>query len=212
MKDRKIVLASKSPRRKRLLEQIGLEFEIRESEYEEDMEAKSDPFELCKFLALGKGQDVARHFDDAIIISADTFAFLPSASPATNGARANDTIFNNKFIGQPKDEEDAKNILRNFSGQEHSVVTGFAVIDTKSGKIINDYGEAKVKFRNLSDEEIDNYIATGEPMDMAGAYGLMNKGAVLIESIEGDFYSVIGLPLAKVYVALKDMRVDLLKY
>lgn len=191
---RKIVLASKSPRRKFLLEQIRLEFEIRESEYEEDMEAMDDPHELVKFLALNKAQDVARHYADAIIIGADTFV-----------------IFKDKFIGKPKDEVDAKKILQSFSGNEHEVVTGFAIVDTKNNIVINDVGTARVKFRDLSEEEIDNYIATGESMTRAGAYGLMERAAVLIESIEGDFYSVIGLPLNKVYTNLLKLGVDALK-
>ncbi|MDP1883821.1 MAG: Maf family protein [Candidatus Moranbacteria bacterium] len=192
---RKIILASKSPRRKFLLEQIGLGFDIRESEYEEDMTVMSDPHELVKFLALSKAQDVARHYEDAIIIGADTFV-----------------IFNDKFIGKPKDEQDARRILQSFSGKEHEVATGFAIIDTKNNITINDVGTALVRFRELSEEEIDNYIATGEPMTRAGAYGLMERAAVLIESINGDFYSVIGLPLNKVYVNLLKMGVDALKF
>ena len=191
---RKIVLASRSPRRRDLLKQIGLEFEIRESKYDEDMTAMDDPRKLVKFLALKKGEEVARHYKDAIIISGDTFV-----------------IFNNKFIGKPKNKEEAKKVLKNFSNKTHSIVSGFALIDAKTKKVINDYGEAKVKFRDLSEAEIDNYIATGEPFDMAGSYGLMNRAAVLIKGVEGDFYSVIGLPLNKVYLALKELGVDALK-
>jgi septum formation protein len=187
---RKIILASKSPRRKRLLEQIGLTFEIRESEYEEDMTAQSDPYELAKFLALGKAEDVARHYDDAIVIGADTF-----------------TVYQGKFIGKPKDSEDAKRILKNFSGQSHEVVTGFAVIDTKSGVVVNGYGKAESFFRELTDEEIDAYVATEEPLDKGGAYGFMDKGSVLMSEVRGDFYSIIGLPIAQVYLALKKMGV-----
>lgn len=189
---RKIILASKSPRRKRLLEQIGLTFKIRESEYQENMTAKSDPYELAKFLALEKARDVAQYYDDAIVIGADTF-----------------TVYKGKFVGKPKDAADAKRILKNFSGKSHEVVTGFAVIDTKSGEIINDYGKAESFFRELTDEEIDAYIATDEPFGMAGAYGFMDKGAVLMDSVHGDFYSIIGLPIGKVYLALKKLGVDI---
>jgi septum formation protein len=189
---RKIVLASKSPRRKRLLEQIGLTFEIRESEYEENMTAKSDPYELAKFLALGKARDVAQYYDDALVIGADTF-----------------TVYQGKFVGKPKDTADAKRILKIFSGQSHEVVTGFAVIDTKSGEIINGYGKAESFFRELSDEEIDAYVATGEPLGMAGAYGFMDKGGVLMQEVRGDFYSIIGLPIGQIYLALKKLGVDI---
>ncbi|HOZ36719.1 MAG TPA: Maf family protein [bacterium] len=187
---RQIILASKSPRRQKLLEQIGLKFEIHESEYEEDMTAKKDPYELAKFLALSKAQDVARFYPDAIVIGADTF-----------------TACQGKFVGKPKDAKEAKEILKNFSGRSHEVVTGFAVIDTKTGEVINGYGQAESFFRELTDEEIDAYVATGEPLGMAGAYGFMDKGAVLMAGVQGDFYSIIGLPIAQVYLALKKMGV-----
>jgi septum formation protein len=192
--ERKIILASKSPRRKAMLEQIGLKFEIHESEYEENMEAMSNPHELVKFLALNKAKDVARHYDDAIVIGADTFV-----------------IFEGKFIGKPKDKHDAKKIIKSFSGRKQEVVSGFAIIDTKNDIIINDLGKAFVKFRNLSGEEIDAYVATGEPLTRGGGYGLMEKAAVLVEGIEGDFYSVIGIPLNKVYSELLKLGIDALK-
>ena len=122
---RKIVLASKSYWRKALLEQIGLrDFEIVESDYEEDMDALDDPRELAKFLALKKGEAVAEKFEDAIILSGDTFI-----------------VFEGKFFGKPKDSEDAKQTLKMFSGREVSAVSGYAVIDTKTGKVINDFSE-----------------------------------------------------------------------
>jgi septum formation protein len=188
---RKIVLASESHWRKKLLEQVGLIFDVRKSDYEEDMTIHTDPHDLVKFLALKKAEDVAKHYDDAIIIAGDTFV-----------------IFNNKFIGKPKDEDDAKEILRNFSGKEHEIVSGFSIIDTKNKITINDSGKAIVKFKELDKEEIDDYVATGEPLKMAGAYGLMCKAAGLIEYINGDFYSVIGLPLNKVYIELRKMGVN----
>lgn len=193
MTKRKIILASQSPRRRVLLTQIGLKFDICESEYEEDMRAKDDPYELAKFLALNKALDVARHYEDAIVIGADTFA-----------------VFGGEFIGKPRDEQHAREILKNFSGKKHEIITGLAIIDTKNKITISDMGTAFVKFRNLSDKEIDNYILTGEPMTRGGAYGLMEKAAVLIEGIEGDFYSVIGLPLNKVYMHLVKLGVDAL--
>lgn len=190
---RKIILASKSPRRKQLLEQIGLQIEIRESEYEEDMNALDDPRELAKFLALGKAEDVAKHYDDAIIISGDTFVVLDG-----------------KFIGKPKSEEMAKETLRSFSGNEHSVVSGFTIIDTKINKVITDFSEAKVIFKELSDNEINDYFnsAKDEIFGMAGAYGLSNKAAPLVESVNGDFFSILGLPLNKIYLGLKEMGVN----
>lgn len=192
---RKIVLASKSTRRKKLLEQIGLDFCVRESEYEENMGRHKNPYELVKHLALEKTKDVARHYKDAIVIGADTFV-----------------IHKNKFIGKPKTKEEARKTLRKFSGKIHSAVSGFSIIDTKTGKVVNDYGEAKVKFKKLSKQEIEDYIATGEPFDKAGGYGLQDRGAVLIESVSGDSYSVVGLPLHKIYKALGKLGVNVLKY
>lgn len=190
MQKRRIILASKSPRRKRLLEQIGLEFEICESNFDEDSINLADPIELVKFLALKKAEAVATRYDDAIIIGADSAV-----------------IFNCQFLGKPKDAAEAKTILRELSGEENKGITGYAIIDTKNKIVVNNYSEAVVKFRDLSDAEIDEYVATGEPMDMAGAYGLMDKGAVLMESVKGDFYSIVGLPIGRVYVELRKMGV-----
>lgn len=192
---RKIVLASKSYWRKSLLEQIGIrDFEIVESDYEEDMSAMEDPIELVKFLALKKGESVAKKFEDAIIISGDTFI-----------------VFEGKFIGKPKNSEDAKETLKSFSGREISAISGFAIIDTKSGEVVNDYGKGMVKFRNLSAEEIENYVATGEPLNLAGSFGVMKRAAVLVDSFGGDFYSIVAFPINKIYLALKKMGVDALK-
>lgn len=192
---RKIILASKSYWRKTLLEQIGLrDFEIVESDYDEDMTALNDPIELAKFLALKKGEAVAKKFDDAIILSGDTFI-----------------VFEGKFIGKPKDSEDAKRMLRLFSGQEVSAVSGYAIIDTKTGKVINDFNEGRAKFRELSEQEIDDYVATGEPLSLAGSFGIMKRGVVLFESVSGDFYSIVGFPIGKIYLALKEMGVNVFK-
>lgn len=192
---RKIVLASKSPWRKSLLEQIGIkDFQIMESDYEEDMSALENPIELVKFLALKKGEAVAKNFEDAIIISGDTFI-----------------VFEGKFIGKPKDNEDAKQTLKLFSGKEVSAISGFAVIDTKSGKIINDYGEGLVKFRTITDEEIDDYLASGEALNLAGSFGVLKRAAVFMDSFSGDFFSIVAFPINKIYLALRDLGVDALK-
>ena len=188
MQKRKIVLASRSPRRKKLLEQIGLEFEICDSNFDEDSVKLADPIELAKFLALKKAEAVAANYDDAIIIGADSVV-----------------IFNGVALGKPEDAADAKRILRELSGKENKGITGYCLIDTKNKIVVNSHSEAVVKFRDLSDEEINDYVATGEPLDMAGAYGLMDKGAVLMESVRGNFYSIVGLPINEIYVELRKM-------
>jgi len=193
MEKRKIILASRSPRRKQLLEQLGLEFEIQESEYEEDMTIMEDPYELVKFLALKKTEAVAKDYEDAIIIGADTFI-----------------VFRNKFLGKPKDENEARSMLKSISGNKLSVVTGYAIIDTKSKKTVNDYDEAILEFRKIEEEEIDDYIKTGIPLDRAGAFGVQDKAAVFIKRIEGDYNSIVGLPIAKIYISLKELGMKML--
>ena len=188
MQKRKIILASRSPRRKKILEQVGLEFEIVDSNFDEDSVSLADPIELAKFLALKKAEAVAVNYDDAIIIGADSVV-----------------IFKGAALGKPRDAADAKRILSELSGKENKVITGLAIIDSKNKTVVNSHGEAVVKFRNLSAEEINEYVATGEPLDMAGACGLMERGAVLAERVRGDFYSIVGLPLAKLYVELRKM-------
>ncbi len=190
--NKKIILASQSPRRKQLLKQLGLKFEVRPSEYEEDMSARKDPYELVKFLALNKAKDVIKHYKNAIIIGSDTII-----------------IHKNHIIGKPRDKDQARKMLRCLSGNEHEVATGFAVIDTENNKIINDFNTAKVKFRELSDQEIEDYVNTGEPLDKAGSYGIQSKGAILIESVKGDYFSVVGLPIGKIYLALRELNINL---
>ncbi len=175
-----------------MLEQLGLKFEIRESGYREDMEALKDPFRLVRYLAFKKTEEVARRYADAIVIGADTFI-----------------VFKNKFLGKPKSRAEARAMLKSLSGKEHSVVTGFCVLDTRTGKMINSYDESRVRFRKLSEEEIDAYVKTGLPLDRAGAYGIQDRSAVFIKSIEGDYHSILGLPLAKIYLALKKVGVSL---
>lgn len=170
------------------MEQIGLEFEIVESNFDEDSVNLADPIELAKFLALKKAQAVVARYDDAIIIGADSVV-----------------IFKGQVLGKPKTAVDAKRVLRELSGKKNRGITGYCLIDTKNKTVVNKHSEAVVKFRTLSDAEIDEYVATGEPLDMAGSYGLMDKGAVLMESIRGNFYSIVGLPINEVYVELKKM-------
>ncbi len=195
MSKRRIVLASKSPRRKMLLEQIGLkDFEIRESKYEEDMGAYKDPYVLAKFLALEKAKEVATHYDDAIIIAADTFV-----------------VFKNKFLGKPKTKEKARVMLKQISGKIVKVIIGFAVIDTRDKIVLNSYSECDVEFKNITDEEIEDYIKTGEPMDRAGAFAAQERGCVLVKGYKGDYDAMVGLPTYQIYMILKELGVDCLK-
>jgi len=189
---RNIILASTSPRRKELLEKAGLVFDVSPGNYEEDMTLDLVPCELAKFLSKGKAEDVAKNFDDAIIISADTFVSI-----------------NNKILGKPHTEERAKITLRTLSGNTHSVFTGFTIIDTKNNKVISKAIETKVTFKDLSDEIIDDYVKNGNPLKYAGSYTLNDVTNKFIEKIEGDHNNIIGLPVDAVIVTLKEFNVKI---
>jgi septum formation protein len=187
---RKIILASTSFHRKKLLEKTGLIFEVIPSNYEEDMTLDMPPDELAIFLSKGKGQDVASRAKDSIIISADTFV-----------------SFNNQLIGKPHTEEKAFITLRTLSGNTHSVFTGFTIIDTKENKTISKVVETKVSFKELSDEIINNYIKEGKPFKYAGSYTLDDIFDTFIEKIEGDHNNIMGLPINEVMEVLKEFNI-----
>lgn len=181
-----IYLASKSPRRRKLLKQLNLNFKCFSVDIEEVIKKNEKPHISVKRLALEK-MDKAREFvNEGMIITADTIVVL-----------------NGKVIGKPKDKADAKRILKKLSGEIHTVYTGFSIRNTITNKTITDYEKTFVEFRNLSDKEIEDYIKTGSPMDKAGAYGIQDDfGAVFIKKITGCYYNVVGLPLTKVYQSL----------
>lgn len=180
-----LILASGSPRRKNLLTVTGFEFQIIKSNYEEDMTIDMNPQDLVQFLALNKAKDVAKN-NQGVILAADTFV-----------------VFNNKILGKPKDKEDAKKMLRILSGKTHQVMTGIAIIDTQTKNQSSKIVISDVTFRNLSDKDIENYVNTGEPMDKAGSYAVQTNNASLVENINGDYTSIIGLPIGKVIEELK---------
>lgn len=196
MADRKIILASQSPRRRQLLEQIGLQnFKIQASEYEEDMTLQKEPVELAEFLSLQKVRDVARHYNEEIIIGGDSIVFL-----------------GNKVYGKAKNKKEAIKMLQLFSGKKISCVSGLAIIDTKSKKEIVTHDVAWLQFRKLSLAEIKQYVEVeNDILGVAGGFNMLSKGVLLFNSIEGDFYSAIGLPMTKLYLELKKMGVDVLK-
>lgn len=190
---KKIVLASSSPRRKTLLAQIGLKFEIDPSNYEEDMTLDMKPVKLAEFLSLGKAEDVAKRHKNAVVISADTIVAL-----------------DNEVFGKPHTPEKAKYMLQKMSGRAHSVITGFTIIDTETGKKISKSIETKVYFKKLSKEEIDAYIATGEPLDKGGGYAIQGLAALFVEKIEGDYFNVVGLPILAVTEEFKAFGIKIL--
>lgn len=188
--NKKIVLASKSPRRKKLLEQIGLQFDVVVSNYEEENHSTDiEPSTYALELALLKAKNVASRLDEnAIVIGADTIV-----------------VIDDKILNKPANEKVAFEMLRTLSGNTHTVFTGVAIIDSKTGRSVSDVKSTRVRFRELSDEEISAYISTGSPLDKAGAYGIQDDfGAVFISHIEGCYYNIVGLPLEMLYGMLKE--------
>ena len=182
-----VILASASPRRLELLKQIGIEPIVKPSHFEEASGLSKDAKTIVKDNALGKCLDIAKNLTtDLAVIGADTIV-------VTEGA----------ILGKPKNPADAILMLENLSGKAHQVMTGVAV--SYQGKVISEVCVTDVVFRKLTLEEIKAYVATGEPLDKAGAYGIQGRGAVLVEKIDGDYNNVVGLPLTKVYSILKTL-------
>ena len=145
------------------------------------------PLELAKVLSRGKAENIAKKNSNAVVIGADTFI-----------------IFEGKILGKPHDEKTARRILTSLNGKQHSVITGYTIIDTDSQKTISNAVESKVHFKKVSAKELDDYIATGEPLDKAGAYAIQEKGAFLIDHIEGDYDNIVGLPIKSVVKSLEE--------
>lgn len=192
---KKIILASTSKRRHELAQQMGLEFEIVSSNYEENMSLDLSPEELAKTLAYGKAKEVADRVQEGVVLGVDTFVVL-----------------NGKKLGKPKSEEDAFQMLKSFSGKFQEVYSGVALINCETGEEIKDFEITKVKFREMDDSEINNYIKTGEPMGKAGAYGIQGLGSIFIEKIEGCYTNVIGFPTHNVYKNLRKIGVNIFAY
>ena len=181
-----IYLASKSPRRRKLLKQINLNFKSFTVDMEEKIKPGEKPSVSVKRLSKEKLEIARKKVNHGIIITADTIVVL-----------------NKKVIGKPKDKKEAKKFLKNLSGKVHAVYTGFSIYNSENKMLITDYEKTFVEFRKLTAKEIDDYIKSGSPMDKAGAYGIQDDfGAVFIKKINGCYYNVVGLPLTKVYQTL----------
>lgn len=175
----KIILASNSPRRKELLEQVGIEFEVMSSDVDEITD-KTAPADVVMDLSRIKAEAVARNNKGVVVLAADTVV-----------------AYNGQILGKPKDEADAFKMLKLLSGKAHQVFTGVTIVD-EAGESNSFFESTDVLMYENSDELIKKYIATGEPMDKAGAYGIQGKGAVLVKEIKGDYNNVVGLPLSRV--------------
>lgn len=202
-----IILASQSPRRKELLEQIGLEFEICPAKGEEII-TKSIPEEVVMELSKQKAEEVAA------LVSSFGENHKEITTPSDILVIGADTVvaYDGKILGKPVDEADAKRMLTMLAGNTHSVFTGVTlVLIDKSGRAgeLVFYEKTDVKMHPMTETEIDRYIATGEPMDKAGSYGIQGKCAIYIEKIDGDYNNVVGLPITRIYQELKKIGIDI---
>ena len=189
-----IILASASPRRRELLERIGITgFTVAAPNVDESVEPGLSPANMVEELSLRKARAAAGHFSpDELILAADTVVALDGA-----------------VLGKPQDEDGAFVMLSALSGREHHVYTGVTVL--RGDKVVTQHEETAVTFRELSPVEIWGYIATGEPMDKAGAYGIQGVGALLVSGIRGDYSNVMGLPLFRLGQILSGFGLDLLR-
>ena len=184
-----VILASASPRRLALLQQIGIEAKVCPADFDEVSGSAVQAEDVVLANAIGKCKAVVKIKGDSLpVIAADTVVVAEGV-----------------ILGKPQDAEDAFKMLKQLSGKTHKVLTGIAV--SYAGEMLAEVCETKVVFRELTDEEIKNYVATGEPLDKAGAYGIQGKGAVLVEKIDGCYNNVVGLPLTRMQLILAKLGV-----
>ncbi|HKA18402.1 MAG TPA: Maf family protein [Blastocatellia bacterium] len=190
----KIILASASPRRAELLDQIGVKFELVPSQIEERPHPDEAPPDYITRIARAKVIAVARHQETGLIIGADTVVVLDG-----------------RLLGKPVDIHEAKSMLKQLSGRWHAVMTGVALYDVESRHEVADYEKTLVKFAQLTDREIDWYVQTSEPKDKAGAYGIQGLGGLFVDEIAGNYYNVVGLPIPLVYRLARRLGYSFLK-
>ena len=188
MSSPRVVLASASPRRQQLLNLIGIAHEVRPANIDETMRPREAPRRHAERLAREKATAIAMRDPDLVTIGADTVV-----------------VINRKVLGKPRDQTEAIHMLSQLSGREHTVITAVAV--ARGQKVRSSIEEVRVKFRRLRDDEIEAYVATGEPMDKAGAYGIQGYGATIVERIDGDYFAVMGLPLVRLIGLLHDLGI-----
>ena len=190
-RDDELILASASPRRAELLGQIGIPFRRVVSGVNEDLQDPANPKEHVRVLSRRKAEDVTGRLSSGIVLGADTVVVLDE-----------------HILGKPDDEKAAAGMLHLLSGRTHQVYTGLTLIDAARKTSVSHVEITEVSFRELTSEEIDAYVATGEPLDKAGAYGIQGKGALLVRGIRGCYFNVVGLPLAGMVKALRRLEED----
>ena len=177
----KLILASKSPRRKDLLEQAGLTFSIIPNDFDESSVTMSDPVSYVQALAKAKAIDVSKKYADSWVLGADTIVLIDGC-----------------ILGKPGSIDEARSMLKKLSGKMHQVITGYCLCRQTENDIISGTVKTNVRFKTLRDAEIEWYIQTGEPFDKAGAYAIQGIGAFLVKSIDGSYTNVVGLPVCEV--------------
>lgn len=176
-----LILASNSPRRRRLLETAGLEFSVIPSDFDENSVTLTTPESYVKSLAEAKAEDVSNRYPECWIVAADTIVYL-----------------DHTILGKPDSPAQARSMLNMLSARTHQVFTGYCICRKAADRLFSDCVTTEVSFKNLSAEEIDWYISSGEPFDKAGAYGIQAIGAGLVKRINGSYTNVVGLPLCEV--------------
>ncbi|MCM2675168.1 Maf family protein [Alkalicoccobacillus plakortidis] len=184
-----LILASSSPRRKELLQQIRYQFTIRTSETDERLEPDWSPEDAVIHLSRKKAEAVFSLHPEAVVIGADTIVVVDGV-----------------ILGKPFDRQAAKSMLQQLSGRRHQVLTGVTIMS--SLKETSFFNQTNVQMYELTDEEIDRYLDSGEPFDKAGSYGIQGLGATLVKEIQGDYYSVMGLPLAETARTLRSFSIE----
>ena len=180
-----LVLGSASPRRADLLRQIGLSFDVITSDVDETLLPGEDPSTYCKRIAHDKARDVASRCEGRVIIGADTVVVIDGG-----------------ILGKPADESEARSMLEKLSGRTHTVITGVSVLERLTGECETFSVTSHVTFRTMNPEEIDRYIATGEPIGKAGAYAIQGKAAVFVRWISSSYSNIMGLPIYETALAL----------
>lgn len=188
-----LVLASASPRRQELLRQLGLRFRVAPADVPEELDRARPPAEAAVALALAKARHVAARFPDAVVLAADTIVVLGG-----------------DVLGKPVDAADALRMLTALAGRSHHVITGVAVVRRAVAQELSGYELTTVHFRPMPRDALERYVATGEPMDKAGAYGIQGRAATMVDRLEGDYFNVMGLPLARVTEMLERLGLRVL--
>lgn len=188
----RVILASASPRRRELLTNIGMVFDV-VTPCVDESDLSGNPAEVARGLALSKAREVASRVRGPLVIGADTVVLVDGI-----------------LLGKPYDSQDACRMLRMLSGKAHTVITGVAIIDTATGQALVEHEESTVYIRTLDEREILAYARTGEPMDKAGAYAVQGIGSVIVSRIEGCYFNVVGLPVSRLAQMLKQFGVHVL--